>query len=338
MIFVPESLSKRQTIRDEPLNAEELLKAPPGERLRRTRKSRKLDLEAVAGQLNLSQGVVKALEADDYERLPAEAFVRGYIRNYAKLLSVPADDLVRAFDRIITIQKPSNLHETKAKKSIAGKSLRRLVVVAIILVFLICSALFLSKGSNTLLIQSDVLPSEPLPAVDSALESTLDATASTESIATTLNEELPPASEPDLGETDLTETETETEGVAEYVVLPSGGINKYNSSTEEGLAVTPALTLDAPVKNATDAPQQPGVLGQLEMHFSADCWVEIRDGSKKLIHVNLNKSGSHHIVEGTPPFDVKLGNGKAVTLTYNTTPVIIEISERTSVVRLTVGQ
>ena len=83
-----------------------LLSDPPGVTLKKAREVRRLDLETVADQLNLSPMVLLALEDDDYERLPGPTFVRGYIRCYARLLKLSGDDLVRNYDRMTTVKEP----------------------------------------------------------------------------------------------------------------------------------------------------------------------------------------------------------------------------------------
>ncbi len=47
-----------------------------------------------ADVLNLTQGTIVALEADDYDNLPAWVYASGYIRAYARMLGLDADDLV----------------------------------------------------------------------------------------------------------------------------------------------------------------------------------------------------------------------------------------------------
>lgn len=73
----------------------------PGQRLRSEREARGMTGEDVARQLNLTVSYLNALEADDYERLPEATFIRGYIRNYARLLGLPSDDLVHTFDEVM---------------------------------------------------------------------------------------------------------------------------------------------------------------------------------------------------------------------------------------------
>ncbi|GIX21230.1 MAG: hypothetical protein KatS3mg121_0013 [Gammaproteobacteria bacterium] len=53
----------------------------------------------VAQRLRLAPALIEALEAEDEARLPAPAYVRGYLRACAKLLDVPADALVAEYDR-----------------------------------------------------------------------------------------------------------------------------------------------------------------------------------------------------------------------------------------------
>lgn len=74
----------------------------PGERLRQVRLSQKRDLVDIARELNIPERQLVAVEADDYKSLPEPAFVKGYLRSYARLLGVDANALVARFDEIYT--------------------------------------------------------------------------------------------------------------------------------------------------------------------------------------------------------------------------------------------
>lgn len=56
-----------------------------------------MSVEEAASQLRLSVRQVQALEADDASALPAPTFVRGFIRNYAKLLALDVDALLEVY-------------------------------------------------------------------------------------------------------------------------------------------------------------------------------------------------------------------------------------------------
>lgn len=66
----------------------------PGRALAEARAARNLTVAEVAQQLKLSTTQVDALEADAYEHLPGPVFVRGFVRNYARLLELDAEALV----------------------------------------------------------------------------------------------------------------------------------------------------------------------------------------------------------------------------------------------------
>lgn len=78
-----------------PADASEL---PPGARLRRLRSERGLQPEQVCAYLGITRHRLQVLEDDDYCRLPAEVYVRGWIRRYCVLLELPAEPLLNAFE------------------------------------------------------------------------------------------------------------------------------------------------------------------------------------------------------------------------------------------------
>ena len=69
--------------------------APPGRRLADARKARNLTSSDIARQLKLSVSQVDALEAGRYQQLPGPIFVRGFIRNYARLVKLDPGELLQ---------------------------------------------------------------------------------------------------------------------------------------------------------------------------------------------------------------------------------------------------
>jgi cytoskeleton protein RodZ len=55
-----------------------------------------LSIDAVAQQLKLAPRQVRALEEGDYTHLPGRTFVRGFVRNYARLVHLDPDAVVGA--------------------------------------------------------------------------------------------------------------------------------------------------------------------------------------------------------------------------------------------------
>jgi cytoskeleton protein RodZ len=69
----------------------------PGARLRAARKQCNLGIEQVARELHLDVAIIEALENDNQAALPAPIFVQGYVRSYARLVGLQADELLRTY-------------------------------------------------------------------------------------------------------------------------------------------------------------------------------------------------------------------------------------------------
>ena len=66
-----------------------------GRALAAAREARGLSQGDVAAQLRLQSRQVKAIESEDLGALPEGPFVRGYVRNFAKLVDLPAEPLLQ---------------------------------------------------------------------------------------------------------------------------------------------------------------------------------------------------------------------------------------------------
>ena len=69
-----------------------------GETLAEVRKQRNLSAQEVANQLRLDVRIIEALETENYDILPSPAYTRGYLRSYAKLLSLDADRIISQYN------------------------------------------------------------------------------------------------------------------------------------------------------------------------------------------------------------------------------------------------
>lgn len=65
-----------------------------GSYLRNAREARGLDLRDAAQQTRISINYLKAIEDEDFSKLPGEVFVKGFLKNYARFLRLPEDEVV----------------------------------------------------------------------------------------------------------------------------------------------------------------------------------------------------------------------------------------------------
>jgi cytoskeleton protein RodZ len=76
----------------------------------------------VAAQLRLHVRQIKAIEEEDLAALPEGPFVRGYVRNYARLVDLPADPLL---SRLNARLRPSEPLHAEAKGTRAVSPIQR---------------------------------------------------------------------------------------------------------------------------------------------------------------------------------------------------------------------
>lgn len=99
-----------------------------------------LSVDEVASRLRLMPRQVRALESGDIDALPGPAFVRGFLRNYAKLLQIDAEPLLEACRVHVPEISPSQISLHSENILIVGRERKGwsiyLAAVAIIILML----------------------------------------------------------------------------------------------------------------------------------------------------------------------------------------------------------
>jgi cytoskeletal protein RodZ len=75
--------------------------AKPGKTLRALREERELSSDYVRQQLGLTGTLFEALENDDYGRLPAPVYVKGYLKRYAEIVQVRSAPILTGFQSVL---------------------------------------------------------------------------------------------------------------------------------------------------------------------------------------------------------------------------------------------
>lgn len=70
-----------------------------GEFLRRERELRHISLDDIAERTKISRRYLEAIEEGQYERLPGETFVRGFIRSYAQSIGLDPEDTLLIYSQ-----------------------------------------------------------------------------------------------------------------------------------------------------------------------------------------------------------------------------------------------
>jgi len=74
------------------------------------------------------------------------------------------------------------------------------------------------------------------------------------------------------------------------------------------------------------------------LHFTDDCWVEVKTLDGESLYSNLNRAGATLELTGRAPFRVLLGYAPGVSLEFNGEPVALSRYSRNNVANLVLGQ
>ncbi|WP_234421727.1 RodZ domain-containing protein [Parazoarcus communis] len=299
----------------------ETAQTPAGTMLRKAREVRGESLEEVAQALKLSMRQLVAIESGHYEILPGPAFVRGFVRNYARHLGLDPEAVLAAVgaeaSAAVDLTPVSNAEgDMPANRGFKFNVVPAAVVAGLLLVLISAGGYFGWFETPT---QSDVEVIEPgmAPMTQSEAEEVL---ASSAPVAVEVD---PPLAEPAATVAPVPESATPlASGALAVPVAPP--------------AAAPAVSAAAPLVPVDAAAPAADVPPPLRFVFSGESWVEVKDASGAILFSGIGVSGSSRTVQGAPPFALVIGNARSVRLEFNGKPVDLVPHTKVSVARLTV--
>lgn len=285
-----------------------------GTALREARVRLGLSVADVSGRIKFAPRQIEALEADDFARLPEIAFVRGFVRSYARLLQLDPAAMLAALPQSGAPSAPEaeNILAEVPFPSATNKS--NIIWLAAALVVAVALVLFAwlrgttsdvtstSRAKVETLVLPEALPVSAIP--DSAMPATeIPASAIPAATAPAAPVAPPVVAQPAIAHPT----------VISPVVVP---------------AVQPPVKSDA----ANGAAQ---AAGPIRLTFDVDAWVEVKDKDGKILLSQLNHAGIPQNVGGSPPFSLVIGNASGVHLFYKGKPVDLAPHTKVAVARLT---
>ncbi len=307
----------------------------PGRYLRKARENKKLRIEDVAFELRLVPSQVVALEEDDYSRMPEVTYVRGYLRNYARLLGLSPDEILLAHARITRSDDLGKVAVAPVgEKEIHAAGIGVKLLGLFIILAIIAGVVYWS-------LDSDVDQPEPVAAIPEPEAPVIEEVPTGTSKLSFAEPEPEPEPEPKSETVAATSTEPVealTENNAEEAVTPEQAPEA--SAPIEAPAEQSAPVAEAPAQTVAAVQQSPvsDGTGKLVISYQKSCWTDIRDANgKKLVYKTI-AAGETINVEGQTPFTLFFGFAVGVDLTFNGTPVDLKEHTRGVFARLTLGE
>jgi cytoskeletal protein RodZ len=79
-----------------------------GQYLQASRLEQQISLERVSEETRIGLGILKLIENEDHEKLPAEVFVKGFLRAYARAIGVDGMEAVRRYESRLSVAHTLN--------------------------------------------------------------------------------------------------------------------------------------------------------------------------------------------------------------------------------------
>ena len=87
-----------------------------GEKLARLRTDMRLSLSEVSKAIKVQVKYLEFLERGQYDRLPADVYVRGYLRSYARYLNLDEKAMLRLYEQERNINQAIHPEDQRAEK------------------------------------------------------------------------------------------------------------------------------------------------------------------------------------------------------------------------------
>ncbi|CAG1002818.1 Cytoskeleton protein RodZ [Burkholderiales bacterium] len=301
--------------------APEAKAATAGMILADTRRSAGMSIDDVAMQLKLAPRQVVAIERDDFASLPGRTFIRGFVRNYARLLKLDVDAVLLALPgegADVALERPSLGATTRAIGELPSERSPRpgaarwaipLVLVAIVAIAALYEFARPPSPAPSSAAANGAPPSAPGQAPAAPAEARPDA--------------VPPS------------TGTQAPATGETPGLPSSVPAGLTSSTlPNPLATGAPAASDPPPAPAAASGTAPGTRDQLAIRFRGTSWIEVRDRSGNVMLSMTGSAGATREIALAVPAELTVGNVAAVEASWRGRPLDLTTQSRQNVARV----
>ncbi|MGA9854708.1 MAG: RodZ domain-containing protein [Gammaproteobacteria bacterium] len=278
-----------------------------GAALRSAREARGLSVHKAALDMHVSDDIIEALEHEDFASLGAPIFVRGHLRNYARLLGLPEDQILAAehtADKLtapplIPLQ-PGGAHGFGRRFAMPVFSL---IVIALLLVLGV--VWWQHRPSE----QTEMVQAEPV--VNSATKPVVTAPQ-----ATSIHSITPGST--DVSRLEIPAEKSKQRQQRELISAPMA-VLKQNTGVKS-TTIPAARTNHVQISSATTTGVPPTLLTHAQFTLTQPSWVEVYDVTGKRLYYDLAPAGDTLNVSGVGPLQVFLGNAPGVSIEMNGAP------------------
>jgi cytoskeleton protein RodZ len=283
---------------------------PVGAELKRAREEQGLTVSEVAHHLKLAPRQVEALEDERFEQLPGITFVRGMLKNYARLLKLAPEPLLERIAGRFEAPDANRLAQRYSQPVPFSDGARRstfvylgLSIVVLSLGGAVAYQWYREHKAPTELAQAMRAPAKPVSAAATA-----------------------PAAP--RAQAKVVEPVVHSELTAKVAVA--------REAEKPAPPEKPAVAEMPPVEKVTVAKvASRGGVNRLVIRCEEDAWIEVKDANDRMLVSSLNPAGTERVVRARGPLTLVIGNAQHVQVIHNDKPVDLTPHTKLAIARFT---
>ena len=256
-----------------------------GDLLRETREQKNLSLDDVEKGTNIRKLYIKSIEEGNYEKLPGEVFLKGFIKTYGKFLGLDSQKLIEQYKQEKNTPNPAEEINIETKKEEVAPSPTE-------------ENKQQEKNSSTKTVNIQPKKENNIPKIDSF----------------SANQEYLQSHKNNSKRNILLV-------VAILIVIIGAAVvflSSQGSSDTKTTTTTETVTVTETENQAKEP--EPIVSGaEVKAVFNEDCWTEVKVDGKVVLSETVKK-GNTLTWKGDKQVDVTVGNAGAVDVTFNNQP------------------
>ncbi len=284
----------------------------PGELLAEARNRAGLSVESVAQDLKMTVTKIKAIEQDNYAPFPADTYLKGYLRNYARLVNLDEIEIIDLYLAFRSDDTAASLESVDEPTSSKRPWLLLLLLIALVVAYVFGLPLwkdYMAQTSSQDAVNASDASVGVIDEADSVEQAQVDAKVES---PTEISDEPRLVEDSELA---VVVDEPEVDLVLEQNEVPLA------AESEESVAV------------ASEAQE---TVNQYVFTFEDNCWLKVVSNGKQIVAKEFVKGESFNM-DGDGPFSVRIGNVNAVTLSQNGEPVTLTPRKNSTVLNLTLS-
>jgi cytoskeleton protein RodZ len=291
-----------------------------GAELQRAREARGLALSEVAQQLKFAARQLEALEQDRFDLLPGGTFARGMVRNYARLLKIDPEPLVRSVADRYDAPDGNTLAERYRQPVPFSDSARRSTFV-----YLGLSLGVLAIGAGVAWQWyhergTSVARAQPPAKVASAKPGVAREAPVVDKKSEPVRATPAPLARPKVAEKALAAAEA-----------PKLAAVSPPKSAAPAAGDVEKTAIEKPLPVAKVAPGS----HRLVIRCDEEAWIEVRDANDRALVSSLNPAGAERVVHARGPLTLIIGNAPHVHVLRNDQPIDLAPYTKVSTARFT---